>query len=100
MKLVLKVEQAAEDDMFIAYRWYEDRRTGLGEQFLEALEVLFGHILENPLLYVESIPGVRRSVIRTFPYLIFYAFERNTVHILAVIHAAQGPEYIAERLGV
>jgi len=98
MKLVLVIEPAAEEDIFIGYRWYEDRRVGLGVKFLEVLETLFDHILENPLLYVESIPGVRRSVTRTFPYLVFYAFERNTIHILAVIHAAQDPEYISERL--
>ena len=99
MKLILVVEPTAEEDMFIGYRWYEDRHVGLGAKFLEALEELFDHILENPLLYVESIPCVRRSVTRTFPYLVFYAFERNTIHILAVIHAAQDPDYIAERLG-
>jgi plasmid stabilization system protein ParE len=98
MNLVLVVEPAAENDIFIGYRWYEERRVGLGVKFLEALDVLFDHILENPLLYVELIPGVRRSVTRTFPYLVFYALDRNTIHILAVIHAAQDPYYIAERL--
>jgi toxin ParE1/3/4 len=99
VKLVLVVEPAAEEDILIAYRWYEERRGGLGVKFLEALEALFEQILKYPQLYEESIPGVRRSVTRTFPYLVFYAFERNTIHILAVIHAAQDPDYIAERLG-
>ena len=99
MKPVLVVGPAAEEDMLIAYQWYEERRNGLGVKFLEALEALFDQILENPQLYMESISGVRRSVTRTFPYLVFYAFERNTIHILAVIHAAQDPGYIAGRLG-
>jgi len=99
MNLMLVVEPAAEEDILNGYRWYEDRRAGLGVKFLEALEVLFDHILENPLLYIEAIPGVRRSVTKTFPYLVFFAFERDTVHILAVIHAAQNPNYISERLG-
>jgi len=98
MKLILVVEPAAEVDMLIGYRWYEERRVGLGAQFLEALEVLFDHILENPLLYAESIPGIRRAVIRTFPYLVFYLFENNAIHILAVIHAAQDPDYILNRI--
>ena len=98
MKLALVIEPAAEEDIFTEYQWYEDRRVGLGAKFLDALEALFDHILENPLLYVETIPGVRRSVTRTFPYLVFYAFERHNIHILAVIHAAQDPDYISERL--
>jgi len=98
MKLALIIEPAAEEDMLIGYQWYEERQFGLGTKFLEALETLFDQILENPRLYLESIPGVRRSVTKTFPYLVFYVLERNTVHILAIIHAAQDPEYIEERL--
>ena len=98
MKLALIIEPAAEEDIFIEYQWYEERQAGLGTKFLEALETLFDRILDNPQLYLESIPGVRRSVTRTFPYLVFYALERTAVHVLAVIHAAQDPEYINERL--
>ena len=98
MKLALIIEPAAEEDIFIGYQWYEDRQIGLGTKFLEALETLFDQILDNPQLYLESIRGVRRSVTRTFPYLVFYALESNAAHVLAVIHAAQDPEYINERL--
>lgn len=98
MKLALIIEPAAEEDIFIGYQWYEERQVGLGIRFLEALETLFDQILDNPKLYLEAIPGVRRSVTRTFPYLVFYALERNAVHVLAVIHAVQDPEYINERL--
>lgn len=65
---------------FIEKDWYEERRAGFGVKFLDALEASFDHILENPRLYMEAIPGVRRSVTRTFPYLVFYVFEGDTVH--------------------
>ena len=45
MKLALVIEPAAEEDIFIEYQWYEDRRVGLGAKFLDALEALFDHIL-------------------------------------------------------
>jgi len=94
MTSILVVEPDAEEDILLAYRWYEDRRVGLGREFLEALDLTFARVLEHPLLYIEVIPGVHRSVTKTFPYLVFHAFERNTVHILAVIHAAQNPTYL------
>ena len=93
----LVVEPAAEQDILLGYRWYEDRRIGLGSDFLEALDFTFSQILENPLLFTKVIPGIRRSVTRTFPYLVFYVYENDTVHILAVVHAAQNPLYVAER---
>ncbi|HEX05593.1 MAG TPA: type II toxin-antitoxin system RelE/ParE family toxin [Bacteroidetes bacterium] len=98
MTPALVVEPAAEEDILIGYRWYEDRLVGLGSEFLEALDFTFSKVLEHPLLYTEVIPGIRRSVTRTFPYLVFYVYEIDTVHILAVIHAAQNPSYITARL--
>ena len=62
MKLALVIEPDAEEDISIGYRWYEERQVGLGTKFLDALEALFDQILENPQLYEELIPGVRRSV--------------------------------------
>ena len=47
MKFTLVVEPAAEEDMIIGYRWYEERRVGLRAKFLEALEMLFDRLLVN-----------------------------------------------------
>lgn len=97
MKHKLVVEPAAEDDIFHAYRWYEDRQTGLGQRYLAALDETFSTILDHPDLYSETIPGIRRSVTRTFPYLVFYTCLTSSVHILAVIHAAQDPKHVSAR---
>ena len=43
---------------------------------------------------------IRRAVVHVFPYLVFYTFDASSIHILAVIHGAQDPEYIEARLGV
>lgn len=99
MKTSLVVEPAAEEDIFHGYLWYEERHLGLVLRFLIALESLFSKILERPKLYPEALPGIRRSVTRTFPYLVFYTIETSSIHILAVIHAAQNPNYISARLG-
>lgn len=32
------LSQEAEDDMLEAYLWYEQQKTGLGEEFLESLD--------------------------------------------------------------
>ena len=31
-----------------AYRWYEDRKTGLGEDFLNAANIVFSKLAEHP----------------------------------------------------
>lgn len=62
MTLNLVVEPAAEDDIFHAFRWYEERQPGLGQRYLEALDETFSIILEHPNLYSEAIPDIRRYV--------------------------------------
>ena len=93
----LVVEPAAEEDINLAYHWYENRAIGPGVEFLDSLETAFDLILQNPLMYIEAIPGIYRSLPKSFPYLIFYVVEFKSIHIIAVIHAAQNPKLIAER---
>jgi len=50
-------------------------------------------------MYLEVEPDIRRAVVHTFPYLVFYTFGADTVHVLAVIHGAQDPGHIKARLG-
>jgi plasmid stabilization system protein ParE len=95
----LIVGASAEDDINVAYRWYEERSSGLGERFLDEIEACFGRISLNPMSYPEVEADVRRALPQTFPYLVFYALHDASVHVLAVIHAAQDPAYIADRLG-
>jgi toxin ParE1/3/4 len=95
----LIVGGSAENDINVAYRWYEQRSTGLGGRFLDEIEGCFRRISFNPMSYPEVESGIRRALPHTFPYLVFYALHGESVHVLAVIHAAQDPVYIAGRLG-
>lgn len=45
------LSQEAEEDMLDAYVWYEQQKSGLGEEFLECLEKARQAILRNPFTY-------------------------------------------------
>ena len=98
MSWKLFVKPSAESDILDGFVDYEERLDGLGERFLDEVEKSFNRIKSDPYLYQEIEEGVRRSITHTFPYIVFYTIEKDTVFILAVIHAAQNPEYIANRL--
>ncbi|HEX7075592.1 MAG TPA: type II toxin-antitoxin system RelE/ParE family toxin [Hyphomicrobiaceae bacterium] len=66
---------------------------------MDEIEAAFDRVTSNPLHYQEVEPDIRRAVVHTFPYLVFYTFDEESVHVLAVIHGAQDPAYINERLG-
>ena len=97
MSRALIVTREAEADILDGFRSYEEKALGLGDRFLDALEHCFVRIVPNPRLYQEVEGSIRRAVLHTFPYLVFYTFDSDAVHILAVIHGAQDPAYIKAR---
>ena len=99
MSRQLIVTKEAEADILDGYLSYEGKQVGLGWRFMDEIELTFGRILPDPFLYQEVETDIRRAVTHTFPYLVFYTLDERTVQILAVIHGAQAPAYINERLG-
>lgn len=98
MSRALIVTPEAEADILDGYRSYEDKQNSLGVRFLDEIEKSLARIAPNPFQYQEVEPDIRRVVVHTFPYLVFYTFGPDSVHVLAVIHGAQDPAYIKSRL--
>ena len=98
MSHALIVTPGAEADILDGYRSYEEKQSGLGARFLEEVDRSLARIAPNPLQYQQIEPEIRRAVVHTFPYLVFYTVSASSVHILAVIHGAQDPAYIKSRL--
>ncbi len=99
MSKTIIVSREAEADLLDAYSWYENSLEELGSNFIGEAETSFERIATHPELYEEVEKGIRRAVIHTFPYLIFYTQDAESVIVLAVIRASQDPAYIRSRLG-
>jgi plasmid stabilization system protein ParE len=99
MSRKLIISQEAEANILDGYFSYEEKQEGLSRRFMDEIELAFDRILPNPFLYQEVETDMRRAVTHTFPYLVFYTFDEQTVQRLAVIHGSQDPAYINERLG-
>jgi toxin ParE1/3/4 len=77
---------AADDDLYDAVLWYEQRRTGLGKELIARLDEVLARIGDNPDLYPEVHSGIRRAPIRRFPYGVFYRRRTNYVQVIAIVH--------------
>lgn len=91
MSLELLVTATAEADLDQAFRWYEDQRLGLGREFLAVVDEHLDRLVGNPRHYPEIHRGLRRALIRRFPYAIFFLMNAKFVVILAVRHQAREP---------
>jgi toxin ParE1/3/4 len=91
------VRSEAERDLEEAQDWYDRQRDGLGEEFRGTVDDLVARLVVAPQLYPIVHRGVRRAVLRRFPYLVYFAVSGDSVVILACLHAARNPKVARSR---
>ena len=89
---------AARHDINEASYWYEQRRTGLGEEFLGELDRTFERIQISPEMYDLVLRTVRRARVRRFPYYVYFSSSDAGTMVYAVMHAKRNPRRWKSRL--
>src|SRR2546430_1014556 len=69
MRVILRPAAAA--DIEEAFLWYEDRESGLGHEFLEAVQSVLTNVGAQPRAYPVIHRNTRRALLRRFPYGLF-----------------------------
>lgn len=90
MKYKLIVRPEAEAELANAYAWYEQQVTGLGDQFILAVDAAINSIRRNPRQYPIIYKDIRRALTRRFPYQIFIISHMKIV-VIAVFHGMRNP---------
>ena len=90
----------AEHDIDKAFIWYELNQIGLGKKFYESVDKSVHLIQKSPFSCEEIYKGLRRFVIRKFPYGIYYKvnIEKCEIHIVGVIHFKRSSKIIIKRI--
>lgn len=91
MRYKLVVSPEAESDIEKAFEWYEDRREGLGRDFVFEARISIRKITEHPLLYPIARSKTRRLLLDRFPYSMFYTVIGDVVKVIACIHQRRSP---------
>jgi plasmid stabilization system protein ParE len=81
MSAELIIAPEAQQDVDEAYCWYEDRRPGLGEEFLSCVDACIQAICRTPDLYSIVHDEYRRALVRRFPYAVCLEFFADTVTV-------------------
>ncbi len=96
VRLVLSPE--TELDIREAYDWYENRRFGLGEEFLSCVDACLQRICRMPELQAKVHQDYRRVLLRRFPYAVFYEYADDVVTVYSVFHTSWDPDKWRKRL--
>ena len=86
-----RFRKEAERELSESASWYESQNPGLGQRFLDQIQIALAGIAERPLLYSQLRPNIRRCSLRRFPFGILYKIEGEMVVVVAVIHGKRNP---------
>lgn len=86
------IRPEAEADLAEAKKWYDDKRVGLGDDFLEHVEVAFQTVQRFPLVSQPLYKNLRRVRVPKFPYTVIYRVDDDQITVLAVYHTSRDPK--------
>ena len=94
----LTILPQAELDVSDAAAWYEERRTGLGDEFLDELDSVLRRVIKDPLQFPPVKNHIRRALLRRFPYSVYFGVTGETVELVAVLHQHRDPRGWEKRI--
>lgn len=92
MTAPVRLRPEAEEDLLDAATWYEQHRERLGQEFLDAVDAALEAIAEQPQRHPVVHRDVRRSLLKRFPFGVFYKVGEEEIVVVAIMHASRDPK--------
>ncbi len=93
MQYNIVLQEEAIGDLQIAYDWYEEQKTGLGDTFLDEVERSLNKLKNHPFHYGIIKNWIRKIKINKFPFLIIFEISEDSVFVTAIRHTSRRPKY-------
>lgn len=99
MKIEKLVSPQVKYDLKEAALWYNQAKSGLGQQFLGEVRQEVAQIIKNPLGHEVKYANIRIAFMKRFPYSIHFEYleTEEKLSILAVFHTSRNPRIWKER---
>ncbi|MCC6317523.1 MAG: type II toxin-antitoxin system RelE/ParE family toxin [Gemmatimonadaceae bacterium] len=91
MSRALFLRSEAKDELRQAFDWYEERRIGLGFEFLRTVRVVLAAIERAPEHFPVALDDIRKAPLRRFPYVVYFVVLPAGVSVFAIHHARRHP---------
>lgn len=88
----IKYLKRAKTDIRQAFGWYEEKRRGLGFEFLNCVEAAIQNIIVMPEMYQKRYRHLHGCPIRRFPFSILYKIEKTQIVIHSIFDDRQNPD--------
>lgn len=99
----LRIHDAATNEAAEAAAWYERERPGLGAEFEQAIDRALDLLEEEvvplvPMPGVAGARGVKRLILRRFPFSVIVHVREREILVIAFAHHARRPGYWRARV--
>ena len=91
MTYVLRFRPEVVGDLEDGANWYDERRLGLGGEFLEECKAALDRILDRPEQGTVDADGVRFVRLHRFPYVVHFRIRRSTIVVFAIMFGGRDP---------
>jgi plasmid stabilization system protein ParE len=99
MKRLPDIQRRAELEMNRAIIWYEEKRAGLGRDFIAELRDTLARIVESPESFPIDYRHARRALLSRFPYKVYFVVaDSGSISVIAVLHSSQSKTRLRGRL--
>lgn len=94
----LIISDFAESDLKIAAAWYASQKEGLDLDFINEIEKAIQRIQDNPRQFAVVRKQIRMSIVKRFPYGIYFYVAGDIINVFAVFHFSRNPNVLKKRL--
>lgn len=91
MTLRIVFRHAAKSEFECAALWYDEKRPGLGEEFIREIDEALAKAAAAPQRHPVVFRDIRRAVARRFPFTVYFRVRSDTLVVLAVFHGRRDP---------
>ena len=97
MKRIAFFHPEAQQELIDAAVWYDDRREGLGDEFIDAVSALVAEIRSMPERFPVVHDDVRQGILRRFPFVVYFRLVGERILVVSVFHASRDVESLWSR---
>jgi len=99
----LLIHPEADQEVDAAAIWYDGRTSGLGSEFLAAVDAVYDRMIAEPAFFppAEDTPAgreIRAAILHRFSYRVVYLVRGDDLIIVALAHVRRRPGYWHRRL--
>ena len=98
MSLIPRFRTVARAEAACAHAWYEERREGLGQEFMRDLETTLNAVCDQADRGQPVFGDFRRAKLERFPYAVYYVVQGEVLHVAAIHHLQRDPKRLKQRL--